>query len=204
MLNKLKEDNLVYFIYQRGSVIYDLTTSDSDMDYFVIVDDDYENNQIVYNPKYPNQLGNLKINNEDFTFIKISEWFKKIETCDIECWECACLPKKFVFKEHVKLLMHTDPLKLRLQIDSLIRDPNLSPDNYCSILKKLKFAIQIIENHKIINFKDGNSECKSIKLMRPDKQAFLALLDPSYNILKKLTDGILEKSKYKRLVKNNA
>lgn len=201
MLNKLKEDKLVYFIYQRGSIIYDLNTASSDVDYLVIVDDDYANKEIVYNPDYPNQLGNIKINKDDFTFITISEWFKKIELCDIDCWECACLPKKFVHKEHVKLLMHTDPLKLRLQIDQLLKDP--VPKNYCSILKKIKFAIQIIENHKIVNFKDGNGECKLIKSSNPDLSTFISLVTPSYNILKKLTNGILEKSKYERLVQKS-
>ena len=201
MLTKLKEDKLVYFIYQRGSIIYDLNTANSDVDYFVIVDDNYANKEIVYNPEYPNQLGNIKINKDDFTFITISEWFKKIESCDIDCWECACLPKKFVHKEHVKLLMHTDPLKLRLQIDRLLKNPK--PKDYCSILKKIKFAIQIIENHKIVNFKDGNGECKSIKSSNPDSEAFINLITPSYNILKKLTDGILEKSKYERLVQKS-
>lgn len=200
MLNKLKEDKLVYFIYQRGSIIYDLNTANSDVDYLVIVDDDYANKEIVHNPDYPNQLGNIKINKDDFTFITISEWFKKIELCDIDCWECACLPKKFVHKEHVKLLMHTDPLKLRLQIDQLLKDPTLK--NY-SILKKIKFAIQIIENHKIVNFKDGNGECKLIKSSNPDLSAFINLITPSYNILKKLTNGILEKSKYERLVQKS-
>lgn len=201
MLNKLKEDKLVYFIYQRGSIIYDLNTANSDVDYLVIVDDDYANKEIVYNPDYPNQLGNIKVNKDDFTFITISEWFKKIELCDIDCWECACLPKKFVHKEHVKLLMHTDPLKLRLQIDQLLKDP--IPKNYYSILKKIKFAIQIIENHKIVNFKDGNGECKLIKSSNPDLSAFINLITPSYNILKKLTNGILEKSKYERLVQKS-
>lgn len=201
MLNKLKEDKLVYFIYQRGSIIYDLNTANSDVDYLVIVDDDYANKEIVHNPDYPNQLGNIKINKDDFTFITISEWFKKIELCDIDCWECACLPKKFVHKEHVKLLMHTDPLKLRLQIDQLLKDP--APKNYYSILKKIKFAIQIIENHKIVNFKDGNGECKLIKSSNPDLSAFINLITPSYNILKKLTNGILEKSKYERLVQKS-
>ena len=201
MLNKLKEDKLVYFIYQRGSIIYDLNTANSDVDYLVIVDDDYANKEIVHNPDYPNQLGNIKVNKDDFTFITISEWFKKIELCDIDCWECACLPKKFVHKEYVKLLMHTDPLKLRLQIDQLLKDP--TPKNYCSILKKIKFAIQIIENHKIVNFKDGNGECKLIKSSNPDLSAFINLITPSYNILKKLTNGILEKSKYERLVQKS-
>lgn len=97
--------------------------------------------------------------------------------------------------------MHTEPLKLRLQIDRLLKDPKSK--DYCSILKKIKFAIQIIENHKIVNFKDGNGECKLIKSSNLNKSEFITLITPSYNILKKLTDGILEKSKYERLVQKS-
>jgi hypothetical protein len=85
MLTKLKENELVYFIYQVGNTIYDLNTSNSDVDYIVIVDDKFKDDKIVFNPNHPHQLGNIKIDNLDFTFIKISEWFRNIEQCDINC-----------------------------------------------------------------------------------------------------------------------
>lgn len=85
MLTKLKENELVYFIYQVGNTIYDLNTSNSDADYIVIVDDKFKDDKIVFNPNHPDQLGNIKIDNLDFTFIKISEWFRNIEQCDINC-----------------------------------------------------------------------------------------------------------------------
>jgi hypothetical protein len=95
--------------------------------------------------------------------------------------------------------MHTDPLKLRLQIDQLLN--NMREEQYVEILKKIKFAIQIIEHHKIVNFKDGNKECKIIKNLKPDLETFINIITPSYNVLKKLTDGILEKYKFEKLVK---
>lgn len=202
MLEKLKKDNLVYYIYQRGSSIYGLNNKNSDIDYFVIVDDKYKNENIIFNPNYPNQLGNIKIDNEDFTFISISEWFKKIENSDIDAWECACLPKKFIHKEHVKLLLSTDPLKIRTQIDELMLNVD-SNQNYCEIIRKCKFAIQIIENHKIVNFKEANSECivlKNIDDLSEKHLMFRQLIKTPISILKKLTDGIVEKSKLKRLV----
>ena len=32
---------------------------------------------------------------------------------NMEAWECACLNKKFILKEHVKLMLVTNPLQLR-------------------------------------------------------------------------------------------
>ena len=46
----------------------------------------------------------------------------------IEAWECACLNKKFIIKEHVKLLMKTDPLGLRKQIVKM--DNLINPDDF--------------------------------------------------------------------------
>lgn len=93
--------------------------------------------------------------------------------------------------------MSTDPLKIRLQIDNLIKD---SAD-YCENIKKCKFAIQIIENHKIVNFKDGNDEIlQFLACDSESKEAFLKIIHPSITVLKKLTDGILEKSKKDKII----
>lgn len=34
-------------------------------------------------------------------------------------WECACLNRKFIYKEHVKLLLTTDLIKLRDGFDKV-------------------------------------------------------------------------------------
>lgn len=93
--------------------------------------------------------------------------------------------------------MSTDPLKLRLQIDELIKNST----NYYETIKKCKFAIQIIENHKIVNFRDGNEEIMQLLECTSDpKEVFLRIINPFYTILKKLTDGILEKSKKDKII----
>lgn len=97
--------------------------------------------------------------------------------------------------------MHTDPLKLRLQIDQLLKDP--TPKNYCSILKKIKFAIQIIENHKIVNFKEANPERKII-LESPDPDnillEYIFCLSKPLELLKNSTDGMLKKEVQSKII----
>lgn len=93
--------------------------------------------------------------------------------------------------------MSTDPLKIRSQIDNLIK----TSIDYCENIKKCKFAIQIIENHKIVNFKDGNDDI--LQFLANDsksKETFLKIIHPSITVLKKLTDGILEKSKKDKII----
>ena len=81
--------------------------------------------------------------------------------CDIDAWECACLNKKFIYKEHVKLLMETNPLKLRLNFDSLRKnleseaqiffkrnDFKNAKKCYWYIIKSVMFTNQILENMK--------------------------------------------------------
>lgn len=58
----------------------------------------------------------IKVDGYDFIFKTNEEWFDDVMNGSIEAWECACLNKKFIIKEHVKLLMKTDPLGLRKQI----------------------------------------------------------------------------------------
>lgn len=46
-------------------------------------------------------------------------WFDKVLLGDIDTWECACMNKKFIIKEHVKLMMKTNSLQLRKNVDAL-------------------------------------------------------------------------------------
>ena len=75
-------------------------------------------------------------------------------------WECSCLNKKYVIKEHVKLMMTTDPIQLRKDVDTLRKsiqqtESLQTTDVMYELLRAIKFSIQIIENHKIVNYKDG-------------------------------------------------
>ena len=99
-LKKLKEDPLVYYIYQLGLSIYNIP--EDNYSYIVIVD-----------PKFKN----IKINSENcnFIFYSTDKWFDKVLNNDIDTWICSCLNKKFIIKEHVKILIKPDVLKLRQQ-----------------------------------------------------------------------------------------
>ena len=109
---------VVYYLYNRGSVIYDLCNKDSDIDFLVVVDNEFILPEEFEEYKYENkQLRkikyNIKCNNCDFMLFTTDEWFNKVINGELIAWECACLPKKFIHKEHVKLMMSTNPLQLR-------------------------------------------------------------------------------------------
>lgn len=138
----------------------------------------------------------------------------------IQAWECACLPKKFIHKEHVKLLMSTNPLQLRKDCDNMIElsffvasEYHLKEDfknekkSLWEVIKNIKFANQIIENHKIVNLKESNYEYNVLVNNDVDDEetivkCWLDLMKPCKQILNKATDGMLEKEKQKRIIQN--
>lgn len=164
LLKQLIEDKTVLYIYEIGKQIYGIFPDVKERSFLVIVDPEFTINDSIY------------IDGENtFNFIIIDEWFRMIQNCDILAWECACLPKKYVIKEYVKLLMKTDPLKLRMNYLRLYKK------NYESALKEIElgntltaqillwkitkyaiFANQILENHKIVNFKSVADDYRKI------------------------------------------
>jgi hypothetical protein len=118
----------------------------------------------------------------------------------IEAWECACMNKKFIIKEHVKLLMKTDPLGLRKQIikmDNAITEDS-DPKDMWKVVTYCKFANQIIENHKIVNFKEANSE--RIAILKGDYNIYKAALHRPLEILKNSTNGMLKKELQSKII----
>ena len=136
----------------------------------------------------------------------------------MQAWECACLPKKFIHKEHVKLLLQTDPLELRKEFDSIfnyivasarvqiIKERPLTAQKMLwTLVKFLKFANQIIENHKIVNFKDVAEDYKQIvngQISNDEEiiQIFEDRLREPLALFKKYTDGMLKASKIKKML----
>ena len=98
--------------------------------------------------------------------------------------------------------MKTNPLQLK----KTIRTQRLSNETYSDInvlrdwelVKNIKFAIQIIENHKIVNFKEAKNDyfnllkCESI-------EEISEYINKSYQILKNLTDGMLLQERVKEI-----
>lgn len=193
----------------RGSRIYGLETKDSDYDYLVICNKHTTFPKEFYNMREATNYGrrfdfHIVVDNCDFIFKTNEEWFDEVTNGSIEAWECACMNKKFIIKEHVKLLMKTDPLGLRRQIvrmdNSITEESN--PKDMWKVVAYCKFANQIIENHKIINFKEANPERKLITNMFPE-DTYLEYKLCLYKPLEKLkasTDGMLKKELQSKIV----
>lgn len=161
-LEHLIEDPLVYYVYQRGSSIYGLNIEESDTDYLVVIDSKYvlpeEFIEYEFDSGCLNARNNIKYENCDFMFINIQDWFNLVINNDIQAWECACLNKKFIKKEYVKLILKTDPILLIKNIfkRSTILDNSLDYKHLWYFGKDILFTQQILDFHKIVDFQEAN------------------------------------------------
>lgn len=169
-LQHLIEDPKVYYVYQRGSSIYGLNTKDSDTDYLVVIDSEYklpeEFKSCEFDSGYKNDRKNIKFDNCDFMFIYIQNWFKMVLDNKIPAWECACLNKKYIKKEYVKLILKTDIVKLirDLMIRRLALSNHVIDHKFIwYFVKDVLFTQQIIDFHKITDFKEANKYYNDIK-----------------------------------------
>lgn len=204
-LESLKQDPGCLYIYNWGPYIYGLANKPTA--YIVIVADLWK----IENENFPKEPWGIHIiNNEEVTyyFYRMKYWFDKVLLGDIDCWECACLNKKFIIKEHVKLMMTTSPLRLRKEIDKdLSIEPPLSLFDreelisfYWKRIKDCKFANQIIDNHKIINPKEANKDYKLLEEANDIKYVYDILIDVPYKNLKLKTDDMLKRSKIAKVL----
>ena len=75
------------------------------------------------------------------------------------------------------------------------------------VIKYTKLSNQIIENHKIVNFKEANYEYKQLVENDCENEAsvlklWLDLIKEPMGLLHKSTDGMLKKEKQKKIVQN--
>ena len=215
-LQYLNENSGCLYIYNRSSVVYGLSSNEFS-EYTVvtlpsfIIPEEYGGFIIE---EFCTQEYTALIEGSTFYYIyDIETWFNKVLNGDIDCWECACLNKKFVVKEYVKLMMKTDLLKLRKYVDSLItyvsgkialKQP-VSVLDLWKVVKTCKFANQIIDNHKIINFKEAEAEYNALQSEVTDSELierYQFVLSQPYQLLRDQTDGILKQSKIKKIIQN--
>lgn len=131
-IETLRKDPEVFFIYRIDNTIFGLEDEEK---YLIVADKDIVDSQCV-----------------TYSLVK---WFMMIENCELLPWICACLNKKYVIKEHVKLLMTTDVVKL---YDNWHKQLNGEKD--LSLLIKALLTEQIVMNHKVKNFAAIGDHCK--------------------------------------------
>lgn len=188
IINTLKESSDCLYIYNRNFSIYGLPDKER---YTIIVSDDWE---------LPEDWDGLDL--EKYQIYQISHWFRYILDGTLVGWECACLNKKYIIKEEVKLLMKTNPLQLRRAIDLQLADYKnkglFNINEAWEIIKNIKFSIQIIENHKIVNFKEAQNDYYNL-LSFESIDEVENYINQSYIQLKKLTDGMIKQEILKKL-----
>ena len=194
-LNKLIVHPEVYYIYDlRGAVFgvdnlgeYIVVVKDG-----LIIEDELDDSEIVKVSIYSS-----------------SEWFKLVINGEILPWICACIDKKYILKEYIKLLMTTNPLQLRKcfdttknQILSNIEEIELKQFNLWKIILFARFCNQIIENHKIVNFRNSVSDYQELKKYNNFDELlniFNTLISSELNLLYKSTDELLKQEKITKL-----
>lgn len=187
-LDYLKESPDCLYIYNRDFSIYGLESKER---YTIVVKNDWI---------CPEDW--IGFDTDVYEVFYLNEWFNIVLNGDLIGWECACLNKKYVIKEHVKLLMKTNPLQLK----KTIRTQRLNDMAYAvtsvltkwELIKNIKFAIQIIENHKIVNFKEAKDDYFNL-LKCESVEELTEYVNKSYQILKDLTDGMLLQQRIKQI-----
>ena len=194
-LNKLIEHPEVYYIYDLRGAVFGV---DNLGEYIVVVkdglviEDELDDSEIVKVSIYSS-----------------SEWFKLVINGEILPWICACIDKKYILKEYIKLLMTINPLQLRKcfdttknQILSNIEEIELKQFNLWKIILFARFCNQIIENHKIVNFRNSAHDYQELRKYNNFDDllnVFNTLITPELNLLYKSTDELLKQEKITKL-----
>lgn len=106
-------------------------------------------------------------------------------------------------------MLKTDPLGLRNNIDFYRKQVDASTEDLSKIafraLSYCMFANQIIENHKIVNYRECSTSWKMFKRASTNEEVldiFNTLWDIPYARLKEHTDGLVYQSKLKKIIQN--
>lgn len=190
-IEQLKKDPLVYYIYQTDLSIYGIPDEEN---YTIITDDNY----IPNNPDL-----------EHYAFYKMSTWWKIMNENSLLAWICSCIDKKHTIKQHVKLMIPLDILKLRKNILDQLKysDYQSYPDlddclsEMIMDIVSLNLTNQIIENHKIVNLQSPSKEFKLLKNCKDYYSClnkYKEIINKGLEVLHKNTDDLYKQE----LIKN--
>lgn len=217
-LEKFINDPKILYIYETGIQVYGLFPDIEDRDFLLICDNDYVPEGFI--PYSKDEYLYDENGTYQYRMFPIKRWFNEVLSNSMLAWECACLNKKFIHKEHVKLLVQTNPVQLRKDYDAeqnqliesaseLIKAGNTLTGQKMLwyLVKYVMFANQIIENHKIVKFKEPLDSYKKIvngQISDLDTilQTFKEELYPHLERFKKYTDEPLRLSKIKKIIQN--
>lgn len=187
-LEYLKECPDCYYIYNLDFSIYGLPSKER---YVIVVKDDWI---------CPDEYSDY----DDFIheIYTLDEFFKFVLNGKLIGWECSCLNKKYIIKEHVKLMMNTNPIQLRNDVDIFRKAVQQNEclqttDTMYELVRNIRFSIQIIQNHKIVNYKDGHEDYVALENAESFNEMW-NIIDASYQTLKSLTDGIIKQQILKK------
>ena len=184
----------IYYVYRFTPEYYGITG----YDYYVLI--------IAPGYRVPEKYKDLKIK-----YLTIDQYFNEVLKGSIAAWELACMDKKYVIKEHVKVLMQTNPIQLREQIDKAIdqigtiagEDLDSKKILYWRLIQSIDLACQIIDNHKIVNPRRQGDAYASMQAATDEEfdAVFTKFYDPVYQELRKKTDELLLKKKRETALK---
>lgn len=96
--------------------------------------------------------------------------------------------------------MTTNPIQLRKDIDAEYKSFHLSEHPILEakqLVRDIRFSIQIILNHKIVNYKDCLGDYYAIDAIDDINDCY-EIVDEAYNQLKSLTDGMIKQQILKK------
>lgn len=221
-LEHLINHAFVYYVYRTDDSIFGIKTDKET--YLVIINEKYILPKEFKNAEYvlmPNKVYPRSVDFEGarFNFLCISEWFDLVLSGSLLAWQCNCLSKKFIYKEYIKLLIKTDLVNLRKHYDVCMSqlsnvevlinkgEYNKAKEILFHMIKDFRLSVQIIENHKIVNYHSVVSDYNALMEAENNKESIMAVFEKlnkdSGKILCKYTNGAKAKRSEDKLKKAN-
>lgn len=166
----LKANHRVYYIYRDDLEMYNPNGKAKPNSFIVVVKDGFFI-PAKFNPSKQDKMildlcnpKRIEFESCAFTFYSMSNWFKLLENNDLTVCQCMFLKKKNIYKEHVKLNINLDPLKLRANLENNLisslscanialneKDFNTMKYVLWNCLKNMVIVTQLYSHNKIYN-----------------------------------------------------